>query len=454
MDFKDVQITRGTTDFIKAGLSVDEEYYLPAAQHPWHLQQTQSYCIKVELPEGKRIIIPCMEMIRFYFGSSASFLHRLFMSNITYEHLWKSKHFDPVFERLHLKLSDGISGASAADIGRIAMNQEARCAASLIFRTCQLALLNSQPIYPYTGFPFTGKTNLTASGIWLSRGAAENSTFVVYRLKSCAHPFPFQSLAYESTYVKKAGSNKNQKNNQSQTGEEQSPVGQSVRGGKQTLSEDDPGKSKSSREHPIKTNARFPDLVSKAVWRERYDTVDAPVTLLMFTSEDEKVSVGESHGNSSVRSVDIVCQTSTELSTYIGKLPKFVRDGIKMAAQKANLSDRDAAVELITPLGCSHPVISLPYLVDEHGEIDPVSFCLDAYGESRSRRGCFVEIKEGKITRCRVLIVEGEDTAGETRVIDVGEFDLRRAMKKLVEMEVNKVNGGDDVAGTVIESVG
>ncbi|MDD5299440.1 MAG: hypothetical protein PHD65_02995 [Gallionella sp.] len=453
--FQDVDITRGTANFIKAGLPINDEFILPLDQHPWHRQHTQSYCISVKLADGKRIIIPCMEMIRFYFGSSSGLLHRLFTSQVAFDHLWKSKHHNPRSGLLHLKLADGISGASASDIGRIALDHEALHAASMLFSTCQLALLNSQPVYPYTGFPFTGKTTLVASGKWLSRGWANNSTFVVYRLQTCSHPFPFKSLDYEVTDIKKVRSRKNKPADQTQADEEQKATGKSTHGGNQTLSDDDPGKSRSSQEHRVKRKSCFPDLDLKPIWRVRYDTVDAPSTLLKFTPGDEEVSVGESHGNSKVRAVDIVCQVNTSLSAHVGKLPQFVRDGIKAASDNAKLLAHNAGVELITLPGYSHPVFSLPYLIDENGEIDPVSFCLDGYGDNRSRRGCFVEIKEGGIPRCRVFIVECEDVAGEARVIDVDEFDLRMAMERLIDRRENQTNGccGDEVRVSVHPSL-
>lgn len=436
--FKEVEITRETTNFIKAGLSIDNEFILPLNQHPWHRQQTQSYCISVKLANEKRIVIPCMEMIRFYFGSSSSLLHRLFSSQIGFDFLWKTVHRNQQTGHLHLKLANGISGASASDIGRIALNQDARHAARMIFDTCLLALLPGNPVYPYTGFPFTGKTNLFASGKWLSSGAEANSTFVVYRLESCSYPFPFLSLTYEATDSQEVRSKKRQAADQVSDEEEQKAFGKSPRSGKQTLAEDDPGKSKSGKEFRMKTKPRFPDLASKAVWRERYDTVDAPMQLLKGAPEDEQVSVGISHGNGKVRSVDMVCQASTDISAYKGKVPRFVRDGIKAALQNAKQDSHSTSTNLIILPGYSDPVISLPHLVDEDGEIDPISFCLDGYGEQRLRRGCFVEIKEGEISRCQVFIVEGENAVDVPILINAQGFDLKMVMGKLLEKKLTQ----------------
>jgi hypothetical protein len=430
--FIGLEISKETTDFIKAGLAIEDAFILPLSQHPWHRNQTQSYCVNVALPNEKRLVIPCIELIRFYFGSSGNLLHRLFSTQIAFDPLWKSKHFDPIAEKLHLKLADGISGASASDIGRIALDNEAMYSARKIFDTCLLSLLDHKPVYTYTGFPFTGKTNLVASGKWLSYGTKDDSTFLVYRLESCSHPFPFKSLSYEVSESTKLRMQKNKSAKLSEDAEEQKVQGTGYISGKQTLSEDDPGNSRSSKEHKIKVHPRFPDLSSKMVWRERYDTVDAPEILQTKSLVDEEISVGTQIGNSKVRAVDITFHTSTEIDTKTSRLPKFVRDGIKTAIKNANLNSKNVKTSLITLSGYSNPVISLPYLVDEDGEINQISFYSNGYGEQRMRRACFAEIKEGEFTYYRVFVVEPEIPMGEIFLIDVQEFDLKKGMIRLI----------------------
>ncbi len=432
--FKDIEISRGTTDFIKAGLAIDNEFVLPLTQHPGHRLQTQSYCISVALPNKKRMVIPCIEIIRFYFGSSSSLLHRLFSTQISCDHLWKDTHFDNLSGRLHLKLSEGISGASASDIGRIALDKDAWYAARMIFNICQLALRSGNPVYTYTGFPFAGTTNLVVSGKWLSYGPEENSTFVVYRLQSCSHPFPFTSLTYDVSDAEKIRNRKARSKNQAKTDESKKLCGNGAEGGKQTLSDDDPGKSRTGKEYRIKAHPRFPDLTNKPVWRERYDTVDAPGIFLKLTHDDEYVSVGENIGNSKIRAVDIVSEICTGISADDASVPKFVRAGIKAAIKNARLAVSRVSSRLITIPGYSHPVISLPNLIDEEGEINPVSLHEDIYGQHRNRRGCFVEINNGDTIHCKIFIVEAESVAAKMRVIDVPEFDLKRGMEKLVSV--------------------
>lgn len=434
--FEKLGINKGTTDFIKAGLPLDGEYLLPLNEHPWHVLQTQSYCLSVSLLNDSRIIIPCIELIRFYFGSSSKLLHLLFTRQISAENFWRSKHFDKPSRRLHLKLASGISGMSSTDIGRIALDRYAWNAARLIYDTCLAASVRGEPVYPYTMFPFIGETNLIASGKWISCGATPDATFVVYRLQSCSHPFPFESLSYEVEDSKKVSAKKNNPTIHGQENQGQTSFTNSFRTKSQTLTDTDPGKSRSSREYWNKGNPRFPDLLRKRVWRERYDTADPPA--MIFTksvAQEEQISVGEgSSSNEKTRGIDIgQVPAHIDLSALDPKQYKFVHDGVELAIKQANLQTKNITPELITLPGYAHPVISLPHLVDENGEIDPVSLCDDGHGGERCRRGCFVEINENEKTRCQIFIVEQADSADMVRAINVLVFDLRRAMERLIE---------------------
>lgn len=123
--FEKLNINKTTSTFIKAGLPINGEFIIPLDEHPWHRLQTMSYCLCVALPNEKRIIIPCVELIRFYFGSSSKLLHLLFTKQITPEDFWKSSHFNNSSGHLHLKLAENLSGMSSADIGRIALDNNA-----------------------------------------------------------------------------------------------------------------------------------------------------------------------------------------------------------------------------------------------------------------------------------------------------------------------------------------
>ena len=260
--FANLEIGPSSTRFIKAGVPEDEGYLLPFKEHPWHHLHTQSSCVRVHLEHGKRLVIPCQEIIRFYFGSSSNLLRRLFTMPISSEALWRKKTFDQATGHLHLWLAHGLNWHAAADVGRIAQCVQAEKSAKAIYLSCAEATTAGHPAYPRTAFPFVGKTTLTASGLWLPFGDEPNSTFVVFRLNSCSHQFPFKSLGYVLDDCKG-----------SRGGEPNEPEGSSGnrhRQGRQRskhteLVDADPGRTKTPRVRGRSEMIHFPDLRGKKV---------------------------------------------------------------------------------------------------------------------------------------------------------------------------------------------
>lgn len=77
-EFRDIEIGRDTVSVVKAGSSFDDGTFLiPLGEHPWHRANTHSYCVKVQLADGRLLVVPAQELIRFYFGSSSGLLARL-----------------------------------------------------------------------------------------------------------------------------------------------------------------------------------------------------------------------------------------------------------------------------------------------------------------------------------------------------------------------------------------
>lgn len=203
--FHDLLIERGTSTLVKAGLSLEDGgFLLPLAEHPWHRRNTHSYCLRVSLPDGRSLIIPCLELVRFYFGSSSELLNQLFRPGLSKDGLCKSYKFNPSTRFMELELSDHIHSRSAADIGRIAGSAAAWRAANLGLTSCLKAIATSQGAFPQGIFPFEGITDLTVSGKWLSRSGKAQQTFLAYQIHSCSHPFPFNFLRHTGGRIQEA----------------------------------------------------------------------------------------------------------------------------------------------------------------------------------------------------------------------------------------------------------
>lgn len=427
--FKGLEINPDTASFVKAGLAIDGHFLLPLSYHPWHRLHTQSYCVAVDLDARRRLLVPCVELIRFYFGSSGNFLQRLFTVPLAQENLWSSKRLNPATRHLHLVLANRLSGLSASDIGRIAESKFAWRAAAGIYASCQKASAQGHAVYPYTGFPFEGATDLVVSGVWLPFGEQEHSTFLAYRLRSCSYPFPFGSLSYE------AGDRKVRHTTSS---ERKSEVGKSLysHSEQQTAAaETDPGRNNTPRSGSFTTQRRFPDLVRKQVWREKIESIpNADVFLLRNDGRLELVAYGDSDSVSSTPGIDVSQTSGNGLEAQNDRpLPWFVRRGLKAIATDPVYASIGLVTKVICPVGKSAPVFSLPVLVNEDGVIANELLFAAANGSTRLRRGCFAEVFRRDSLAWRFLILEGATRTDRPKVTSVNCVDLKSAAAIAIE---------------------
>lgn len=400
--FKGLRITSDTSAFVKAGLALDEHFLLPLGQHPWHRNHTQSYCVAVTLGDGRRLLVPCVELIRFYFGSSSNLLQRLFTAPLRPEKLWASKRLSEN-RHLHLVLANGLSGASAADIGRVAESGLAWRAAAGIYASCQKATAQRHPAYPYTGFPFEGTTDLEASGLWLPFGDRADATFLVYRLRSCSFPFPFHSLSYEAS-DRKMWRNRN--------GGEGAVTSRGARNKPEvagSATDDDPGGTKKAQHRgSFHDRRQFTDLARKQVWREKIEAMPkADVFLRHVDGSLEQVAFGEGDGCTDAAGVD-ACKAPMDSSGSGNdtQLPRFVSVALEAIAASSDFPP-DAQLVLLRPTGKQEVVFSLPMVVGEDGEIADRLLYSGPDGRVRQRRACFVEIRVGTVVQRYVLVAEG-----------------------------------------------
>lgn len=427
--FHDLKVNHETTSFVKAGFAVEGKFLLPLLCHPWHLQHTQSYCAAVSLNDGRRLLVPCVELIRFYFGSSSNLVQRLFSAPLKSGRLWKSKQFNSKTEHLHLALADYISSASSKDIGRIAESGPARRAAAGIHASCQKATANGRPAYPCTGFPFEGVTDLVVSGIWLPLGDRERTTFLAFRLRSCAHPFPFKSLSYTPGDWKARsdasnGSSSGSRQSSQKHSAEQTPLATDV----------DPGSNRTQRKAAFSSQERFPDLRNKRVWQDQIEVIPAPDVYIRRADgsleQVAQVAVGESSWSSTVPGVDVSVFEDGDLAARKPiPLPKFVRDGVRTIRENSFFCSPDQTISVVCPEGKIEPVFSLPIVLDNDAATTARFLFTGNYGKTRQRRGCFISIAGGESRARFLLILEAQqDCFAPYRVLPVDDTSLTNAI--------------------------
>lgn len=311
--FSDVIINRNTTSIIKAGLSSrigdQDVFFLPLAHHPHHASHTHSYCLKVKLPENKRLIIPAIELIRFYFGSSSGLLARLFQFPLTPNTLWVDAMRETGRKRSGIVLAEGIPGWSAADVARIAFDPIAWHAAQLVGNSLSAARISGQPLYPKAHFPFNGRTTLQASGIWLPFGNDPVGTFLVYRLVSCSRRFPFRGLEYQMAGKKAYRLNTavgNMEISAASPGDNRKTLRFAAKPVGKNYVEKDPSKSLATVEVVTEETVQFPDLKFKSVRRIEEGRKQRLEISMTAGKPVDASSVGSGGKDDNVRPVDLV----------------------------------------------------------------------------------------------------------------------------------------------------
>ncbi len=410
--FKKLWVGRNNTDFIKAGLNPDKAGFLiPIPEHPWHMNATHSYCLMASLPDGRRLIVPCVELIRFYFGSSSSLLRQIFSTQLRRENLYSEDRYDHKSGLLSFKLGYGMSGRSASDIGRLRLDPVAWRAAAMVSVSMLKAKSTGEPAFVQSFFPFEGNTYLDVSGKWLSFQGEPNQTFLVYGINSCTHSFPFKSLKYVTadTRVKPQFTQHQQPNDKSEI------TGSSRDKKDQPLIEKDPSSTLQGKTKQVHQRERFPDLRGKPVWKERVLSLKEWLAKKARASKGGAVeagSIGEGGSSSRVRPTELeaLCQKN--------KLPKqpppdFVRRPLE---ELLTLGPMD--IQLLTASDEDSWSVPVGLMVTEDGVIADELFITNNDRTQRLRRACAMTVDDGT-TRYGMAIME--TTPDFTRMYPLGD---------------------------------
>jgi len=310
--FENLQIDDSTTSVLPAGLPVAEDggkpaYLLPFSDFDGHRGHTGAFCARVRLPEGGFLVVPCMELIRFYFGDSGLLLKRLFSGATATDNLYLSAWRSDVSGAAHLTLAPGLPFPAARTVARIAFDRQAARAAAWIAKSGVTAAAHSERYYPRTAFPFKGETNFTVEGRWL--GGGERRVFLVERILQCSHPFPFEWL-FARTTAELAGEGR---------------PGSSGRG-KSSRRDAEPRRHKKELLENFVTRALLPMAVIA-------DDIEAPFPDL---ANKPVHRMADNHGNGGSRandSEDVAALSSGEASSSLGEREAEVTNSRALSAE-------------------------------------------------------------------------------------------------------------------------
>ncbi|WP_410500186.1 hypothetical protein [Chitinibacter sp. S2-10] len=436
--FQNIAISPESTTYVKSGASVDGHYLLPWGEHRGHQQHTHSNGICIALPDGRQIFVPCLELIRFYFGSSGSLISRLFSGALKKESLWQELKFNDQTRHLHLKLAEKLPGPAAADIGRIALSQTAWRAAAHVYQSCAQSVIEHREANPFTIFPFIGKTTLQANGAWISFKGVEKSTFVVFSLQSCSYPFPFRSLSYEleqsaaNTHGRIPGGD-NKKNQPVKINRDTKEQARLVDG--------DPDKNKNIQARWMKDKAKFPDLKKKPVWLDKVQYSDSPdVYIHHEDGKFEQVASGEAVGHGG-RAIDLVFSADCILGqTSDEKLPRFVERGLTELLKQSLARNESAMVDLIIHPAIGKKVFALPKVIDDDGVIDDITQIAMPNGYHRQRQSCFAQVMTNRKVVATFWIVESRANYSASELIEIFDFKKTTLMDLIGNLVGKKAN--------------
>lgn len=440
--FRDVDVVGDHVTIIKAGSSLDEgSFVLPATDHPWHMAATHSYCAQVALNDGRFLVIPALELARFYFGTSSALLTRLFRPGFSKEMLCAEDSFVKEHGGVaDLSLAAGIPAASVHDVARLVFGTKAMSRASLLSRSCVKAASAHEPVFPQCVFPFVGRTSLKVKGKWLPRAGQPRRTFIVYEMLSCAHPFPYSSLTYRVSPGSGSSSGGDSASNPEDQGSMR-PAGRLNR--REGLQERDPGRPLAAKLVRIPLKERFPDLRFKHVLVSESGNSQLEKPSRQGPTDEEGFAIGDPAGSSPLRPVEFAEEKSPN---RLPAIPAFLRPVV------AALRRFDGLASVLTASEADHWTIPVTEIDGLEAIRQEPNYLLDGC----PRRFCVVDLRKGSLRHllavCEgkppsILITPWIDEIGDQRDA------IAKAMITLMKLwEANSGDGAPRDSGNVPES--
>ena len=324
--FQDVQISPDNCEPITAGghhvinEAGDKRFFIFKGYHPYHLGHTKSHCILIKEAtsisgQAAKIVVPVMELVRFYFGSSSALISKLFSYGMVLDEIYdarKSEHLrsdGTSFIQLRLKMKN----RSAHTIARIAFDRTAESAALKIGQSISRCAKDKKPIYPKSQFPFLGLTTLKMSGKWIPSTESEQ-IFVCYRLISCSAPFPFKELIF---YRDNAGDSDGTFDPNRPEAFPDVPVTGQPNGDIDTVVDEYPAAALEDVDLTTQNEPPFPDLRQKPIRKQEKlpsttRAADDPPTV--EPGNGETLSVGEGGSDPTITPAEIQSEGEPEVS--------------------------------------------------------------------------------------------------------------------------------------------
>ena len=155
---------------------------------------------EIDFPEkpAKKILVPCYEVVRFYFAGSSNLTRSIITGGVR---AVPNRLFDETQTKLNaatgsanLILRGKLAGTDRHTVARLAFSESANNAAWGIYSSIIKNLSNTGRGIVEAVFPFVGNTSLQVCGKWFKKDNTWH--FLVYFIESCSHPLPYKQLAW------------------------------------------------------------------------------------------------------------------------------------------------------------------------------------------------------------------------------------------------------------------
>lgn len=165
------------------------------------LKSTTAEKRKFLISKQVNLIIPCPEIVRFYFGTSSTLIRKLVHGAAT--NLDELVVFESATgvcrtgvtpnNELYITLRKQLFDVDAWVIARILGDKIAKREAERLYSNLVFAQINDRFMHMMASLPFTGKSNLKVKG-YMTKTITGDYAFIALNLISCTADFPFSTL--------------------------------------------------------------------------------------------------------------------------------------------------------------------------------------------------------------------------------------------------------------------
>lgn len=190
----DIEISSASTGFARATDKVGGQTVIPFNDHKVHGAGKGSWCLC--LPYGNDsagIIIPAIEIIRFYYATSTRLSKAVFNGDFAFswDELVNPDTTGMRGNRCVVHRRRDVEDDDCWTIGRIQNDPNAYQGIIDVIHSMLVEHANNQPAHPKCRFPFVGKTTIRAR---CKQIGYNHKRWLVLSLISCSGPFPYNEL--------------------------------------------------------------------------------------------------------------------------------------------------------------------------------------------------------------------------------------------------------------------